>query len=388
MLGWLSCFLLAFSSAAEERPHLLISAKGDVAGYADTDSVAVFTPSVESALSSPTSGWEAGAGYLVDVVSAASVDVVSSATPRWEEVRHVVSAHGSYQPRTVGGNLAASISSEPDYLSLSASAGMLAELSEKNVVALGRYGYSLDRAGRTGTPFELYSLDLHRHTLGGGAELVLDRSSVLTLFGDLIYETGRQEKPYRFLPLFAVNVAPEVPVGASPGLVQQLRLPAVISERLPTQRFRAALSGQLRRRFDTSTLQASERLYADDWGLVASTTDARVILNLAPRIEVWPHFRFHLQSAAVFWKRAYVGTLEPSGVARVPALRTGDRELSPLWTGTLGGGVRWYLGRESAPSSWALVAQLDGAHTSFGDALYITQRQAVFGSLRVEARLP
>jgi len=48
------------------------------------------------ASSDPLAGYSFGARYLVDIVSAASVDIVSTASRRWEEIRHVVSLDGGY----------------------------------------------------------------------------------------------------------------------------------------------------------------------------------------------------------------------------------------------------------------------------------------------------
>ncbi len=47
-------------------------------------------------------GWSVDGRYLVDVVSAASVDIVSTASRRWEEVRHAGSLGGDRPTSKLG----------------------------------------------------------------------------------------------------------------------------------------------------------------------------------------------------------------------------------------------------------------------------------------------
>jgi hypothetical protein len=95
--------------------------------------------------------------------------------------------------------------------------------------------------------------------------------------------------------------------------------------------------------------------------------------------------RGHIQSGVSFWQRAYVAQPTIDGVD-APALRTGDRELGPLWVGTFGGGLRWLIGRATRPDAWSLILQTEVSTTSFRDALFIQNRQAFFNSLELEAK--
>ena len=89
------------------------------------------------------------------------------------------------------------------------------------------------------------------------------------------------------------------------------RLPGRISERVPDTRNRFAVSARLAQRLSGSTLIVSERLYQDDWGLRASTTDLRMLMDAGRRWFVWTHLRAHVQAGVSFWKRAYVA--RPAG---------------------------------------------------------------------------
>lgn len=357
----------------------------ETAFYTDTDHVTVVTPSVAASVKDALSGWSAGGSYLVDVVSAASVDIVSTATPRWTEVRHAATLHGEYKPGTVGGSVAGAVSVEPDYRSLTGGGAIVAELEDKSVMPRFSYNYSHDVAGRSGTPFSTYSLPLDRHSLNGELTLVLDRETVVTADVDAIFEIGHQEKPYRYLPLFAPDVASTLPTGASAKLVNQLRLPGKVAEQVPTTRQRYALSGRLAQRIADTTFILSERGYADSWGLRASTTDLRVVFDISRRLYVWPHARAHFQTGVSFWQRAYVGTVEADGTLTVPSLRTGDREQSPISAGSVGGGARWNFASGGDPSALALVFMTEGMITHYQDALFISQRLGVFSAVQFHA---
>jgi hypothetical protein len=127
-------------------------------------------------------------------------------------------------------------------------------------------------------------------------------------------------------------------------------------------------------RFDDSTLILWDRAYADSWGLLAGTSDARWVLELSRRVSVWPHFRFHTQSQVSFWRRAYVGSIA-SGQVVIPEYRTGDRELGPLWSATLGPGLRFDLGSDD-PDTASVELGVEGTYTDFRDTLYIDHRWA------------
>ncbi len=349
--------------------------------YADTDHVFVETPSIAGTVSNPTAGWSIGGHYLVDVVSAASVDIVSTASRAWHEVRQEGSMEGAYKPKTLGVQANAAVSDEPDYLSLSAGAAVTQDLMNKNLTWLLGYAYGHDVAGRTGTPFSVFSHAIDRNVVTGVLTLVLNPTTLGSVLGDAIFENGDPSKPYRYIPLFAPGTS--VPNGASVGLVNSLRATSRPLEQLPLSRQRYALTGRLAHRFQHSTLRLDERLYTDSWTMKATTTDARYLFDLSPRVETGPHARLHAQTAVDFWQRAY--SLGP-GFA-VPALRTGDRELGPLVNATGGWTARFGIGSDANPRSWVLGVDLEVTSTQYLDDLYVTQRTSALGVLALEADL-
>jgi len=371
---WLAS-VLSLSAVASAQPSAVRwDTRGEVSGYYDSDHVRVLTPAVGASAGDPTAGWSASAGYLVDIVSAASVDIVSEASPRWNEVRHAGTLSLGYKPGDLGISVSGATSIEPDFVSIAGGIGGSADFAQKNVTLFAGYVYEHDIAGRTGTPFSVYGLRLDRHHLSAGTSIVMDRATTLEPALDVMLESGRQEKPYRWLPLFDAGVVARVPPGASVDQVNLLRLPGRVSEHLPDARQRVAASVRLAHRFERSTLSLWDRIYTDSWGLRATTLDARWVLSLSRRWSLWPHARWNAQTGVDFWRRAYVGSIGPGSVV-VPEDRSGDRELSPLWSATLGPGARWDVG-SSDPRSMSFTLEIEGTYTDFRDTLYIDHRWA------------
>jgi hypothetical protein len=356
-----------------------VHASSEIAGYADSDHVYVVSPTIAGTVTNPTAGWSINGRYLVDVVSAASVDIVSTASRRWEEVRHVGSVGGLYKPSDFGVGANADVSIEPDYQSYTFSGNAQHDFFNKNLTLLVGYEHGHDISGRGSTPFSVYSKKIDRNAFKGGLTVVLDKSTLLSAVADVTIENGDTSKPYRYVPMFAPGV--DVAQGASIDVVNQLRLPARVLEQLPTSRNRYSMAGHLAHRFDHSTLRLSERLYTDSWGLHASSTDVRFIFDLSERVDLGPHLRFHAQSPVVFWQRAY--TLQPG--VDYPALRTGDRELGPLMNFTGGGALHLAVGPARRPRAWVLGLDLNVTETRYLDDIYITHRLSTVGALSVEA---
>jgi hypothetical protein len=355
----------------------------EVAGYTDTDQVHVASPAVSGSIANELAGWSVGGQYLLDAVSAASVDVVSTASPRWFEYRHVGSGSLEYRAGAVGLSAGGGVSSEPDYLSIAASARVSLETPEKSLTPFVGLSYGQDDIGRTGMPKSSWQ-SMQKRGLQAGGTFVVGRSTIASLGGDAIFERGYLAKPYRYIPLFAPGTAAGVPAGASIEEVNRRRIDLRPADALPEARDRFAVTARLAHRIDGATFRIDERLYRDSWGMAASTTDIRVLIDLGRRVMFWPHVRLHLQQAVDFWRRAYEAAPGPDGVLGVPAYRTGDRELGGLSTLTTGGGLRFFLGT-GLRAPWTLSVAADAIFTRYRETLYITRRRALFASTALEA---
>lgn len=358
----------------------------EMASYTDSDHITVYSPSIAASVENVTQGMSLRGSYLVDVVSAASVDIVSTASRAWHEVRHAGTIETEYKPHEFGVSIGGSVSSEPDYLSYGLGFAVAQDLDEKNTTITAGYGYGHDVASRGPTPFAVWSRVIEHGTFNVGVTQVVNRSTVASLSADMILDSGDQSKPYRYIPMFSPNVATGVPLGASIDWVTANRLPERPLEQLPLNRQRYAVTGRLGHRFEGSTIRLEERVYADSWLLIASTTDARWIFDVGRRFALWPHAHFHAQSAVNFWQRAYVSN-SVNGSWDLPEFRTGDRELGPLRTIEGGGGLRAFLGSNADPQAWSLTFQGDVMYTNFLDDLYTTTRSGFLGTLTFEGEL-
>ena len=63
---------------------------------------------------------------------------------------------------------------------------------------------------------------------------MINRESLLDVGVDAGFEVGHQEKPYRYVPLFAPDIVSAIGAGMPVDAVNAARLPGRTEERLPT----------------------------------------------------------------------------------------------------------------------------------------------------------
>lgn len=354
----------------------------EVSSYNDNDNVDVLSPALFVAAVQPTQGWNVGASVIVDVVTTASADIVSTASRRFDEVRVGGSLGGGYKIGPVTAGLTGGFSTEPDYLGRTVGMNARADLFEKMVSPIVSYSYGFDTIGRSGTSFDIFSRDLQRHTINAGASIVFDAATIGAVVATAQLEFGDSSKPYRYVPMFPqaaldANVFADGP--AAPSIVAALRSDVMPLEQLPSERQRYAVLLRGAHRFDLgATVRASERLYMDSWGQMASTTDARFYWDLNEKFRLGPHARFHYQGPVDFWQKAYAVSFTPDGVD-LPDYRTGDRELGPLFSGTLGTEFR-----ASISEMFSMSVYAEGIYTRFLDHLFLYDRWGVFTATTAE----
>jgi Protein of unknown function (DUF3570) len=358
----------------------------ELSGYHDNNFTDVITPAILAKVESPTGGWGANGSFLVDVVTTASADIIANASPRWTEVRYVPALGGHKKFGEVDVSLGAGASIEPDYLSIGGSIGASVDLRKKTVTPALSYGFGYDISGRAGTSYSVFGRPITRHSVDASITFVLDKATFFTPSFTAVFENGDSSKPYRYIPMFTEDIATQIRsglAGLTPEAVNVYRLGIRPLEQLPLTRQRYALAGRLAHRFTSSTLRLEQRFYIDSWGLPASTTDARFIVDATKDLRAWPHLRVHVQDGVDFWQIAYVAKPTAAGLV-LPFYRTGDRELGPMLALTAGGGGRLAFGKEK---NWALTATFDFVYTRFLDHLYILQRFGYFGATTLEVEL-
>jgi len=376
---------LACIERKSSKPSVHVGLEGS--GYTDSTNVHVFSPSVNAAISSPTAGWNVGASYLIDMVTAASPDIVSMASRRYKEARHAVAAGGGYKIGAVGLNLNGNLSSEPDYLSQTIGGAVNTELAEKSITPRVGYNFSRDRIGIRNTPFKNFERNLTTHQMEAGITFVMSPTTLLVTGMTLQLERGEESKLYRYVPMFAPDIAQRVGAGEPIDNVNQNRLAVRARELLPRERDRFSVGGRVNHRLASGTLRIEERFYIDNWGIKASTSDAKYFHDLGDHLRVWPHLRFHAQSGASFYQLAYPALIDEQGgpPLQLFTFRTGDRELSPMIGLTVGGGTRIALTTEKASVQYAIILSGEVMYNRYFKALYITARTAVYGTLGFEA---
>ena len=372
------------AAAAPAPGGTVVRVATELSGYGDTDAVYVASPTIALGVGDALAGWSVTGRYLVDAVSAASVDIVSTASGKWTEFRHVGSGSAELKGGGLGLALSGGVSREPDYLSLGGGGTLSVELADKSVTPFLGASYTHDDVGRTGEPRGFWPT-MTATGAQAGATFVIDRATIGSVTLDAIFERGYLAKPYRYVPLFAPRKGAALPAGASVDEVNRLRIDPRPNDALPDARDRFAITGRIAHRFTSSTLRFDERLYRDSWGLFASTTDLRYLIGLGARWELWPHLRVHAQQGVAFWQRAYEATMT-GGRLGLPSFRTGDRELGPLGTLTVGTSLRWRLSSDGG-SPWILFMQGEGMVTRYTDALYITERRALITTLGLEIQI-
>jgi hypothetical protein len=370
----------------QNQKNLVVKAGYDLSGYTDTNSVNVVTPSVNVLVSSPTAGWNVGGSFLFDVVTAASPDIVSEASPAFRDRRYAGVFTGGYKPGKFGVQATGDVSIENDYESFGGGVALTADLRDKLVTPRLAYNYSHDIILKTGTPYSVFHHDLDTHEVEAGVTTVMNSTTLLSINGTAQFERGDQSKPYRYIPMFAPDIAARIPVGATIDLVNQYRLPMRPLEQLPTSRDRVAFGLRLAKRFSSlnSTLRIDQRIYYDSWAIAATTTDARYVQDIGKRFRFWPHLRLNAQTGAGFYQLAYAALKDNNGQITIPLYRSDDRELGPLITLTAGGGLRFALTAPESKTQIGVNAAGDLMYTRFFDALFVTTRTAVYGTVGMD----
>ncbi len=381
-----SCIETCFGKPPDAKPAVRIGL--DMSGYTDSTNVHVLTPGLNGAVSNPVAGWSIGGSYILDVVTAASPDIVSMASNRFRESRHAGTLSGGYRLGPIDTNAIGHVSREPDYLSSGGGIALSTDLGEKHYTPRVGYDLSYDKIGIRSSPFANYERNLTTHSIDAGLTIVMSPTTLLVLGSTVQIELGEQSKLYRFVPMFRPEDVPLVSPGEPYETVNAARLPIRPREQLPRDRERIALGARLNHRFSSATLRLEERAYVDTWGILATTTDARCFVDLGEHLRVWPHVRLHAQKGATFYRLAYA--VEVDNFVRatsIPVYRTGDRELSPMVQVTAGAGARIALTSEKASTRYAVIVSGDVMYGYYFASLFIRSRTAVYGTIGFEVEM-
>jgi hypothetical protein len=205
-----------------------------------------------------------------------------------------------------------SFSTENDYLSHTLDFTVTQDFAAKNTqLGLG-YGVSFNTVGRSGD--DTFARDLTvQHLAASWTQTVSPRLATQLTY-ELGYAEGFQSSPYRFVPIRAnADAAPDF----------------WVPETDPDTRWRHALVlGANRALTGGGSIQGDYRIYHDTWGITSHTFGLRYFVQLGSRVELRLRERLYTQNAASFYQSVYSAPAQ---------YITFDRELSPLWSETIGG---------------------------------------------------
>jgi hypothetical protein len=351
----LQLILLMLAATAHADPLASLDLRSGV--YQDSDRTFIST-STAAARGTIKDKVTVGARYLVDVITSASVDVVTAATGAFHETRHEAEGSLDYHDgtRTAGASYIYSI--ENDWESHTANAGFSHDLAQHNVT-LGLGGtFVYNQVGRAHDP------NFHRRLLvgGGTASLTVTPSprDLVSLSYTLAYLSGYQASPYRF-------------VFFSEGMGR-----ASVPETDPDTRMRHALTLRWNRHlFTDSALQSHVRGYLDDWGVASVTAGTEYLVGFGQWM-LGLHVRGYFQNHASFYQPTY---------AAPTRYMTADRELATFVDGFGGARVVWRRAHLGPFAEFRAEAKVDGFGFWFFDFPRLQSRGGAIAELAIGASL-
>lgn len=348
-----ACTLVTPSLAAER-------AAGSLLIYTDDDNNEVIRPTVAgSVVAGPVT---ATAKTSIDFITAASVDLVTAASPRgFSEERKQVDATGDWDLRDGAGVTAGyRLSLEPDFVTHGASVGARRDLLQRHISLQVGYGLSLATVSRRNDT--VFSASRRQHDANISLTRILTVDTAADFAYALTFVDGFQHSPYRFVRLYDLAGGPHV---------------TAVTEHAPDKRLRHSAVARLRTRITRSLFgQLGYRLYVDSWGMTAHTVTGRAIFGITADLTLTAEVRGHIQDAVSFYRVKY--TTFPSA----PALRTADKELGPMWT-ALGGLHLDWAAITTAASTLRVGLGADVLHMRFTDYLFLSARTATMVTVDV-----
>ncbi|MBS1200467.1 MAG: hypothetical protein H6R27_1145 [Proteobacteria bacterium] len=257
------------------------------------------------------------AGYYLDMVSSASIDVVTTASPYSEE-RSEYGLGFEYLRGKTTYDLGFSSSKEDDYEANTARFSISQDMfSDLTTVSLS-FARGWDKVYRQGD--EAFSEKADRRVYGIDISQIATRRLIVGLSWDTVTEEGYLNSPYR-------SVRYLDPASASGYSYEP--------ERYPGTRTGSAVALRARYNFPYRfALHGEYRYYADDWDIRAHTLEVGYTHGFADRWIVEARYRYHTQEGADFYSDLFPRSNFQDYLAR-------DKELSTMSSQTFGFGLSY-----------------------------------------------
>ncbi len=264
------------------------------------------------------------ANYYLDMVSSASIDVVTTASPYTEE-RHQGSLGMSYLYGNTVMNVGYTRSDESDFTGNSLNFSVSQDLfGQMTTLTLG-YALGWDEVGKSNDPTFRREADRQQYSVG--VTQIVSRNLIMSFAFEAITDEGFLNNPYRSVRY----LAPEDPVGYAyePELYPNTRTSGAGSV---TARYylpwRAALHG-------------TYRYFSDSWGIEAHTGEIGYVHPWKNGLTFSTRYRHYTQQQADFYADLFPRSNAQNFMAR-------DKELSTFRNYTVRAGVSWEFVNENA----------------------------------------
>ncbi len=322
-----------------------VTASSKVQLYADDDRTVVVSPHVSASGTLKSTHTSVNAAYTEDVVSSASVDVRSSASPRIYDRRQEVDLGVGQQVlgADVGGTFVHSL--ERDYLSNGGALSLSRDFAQRNTTLALRLGYTDNLVGRAGDP------GWHAPMTDLSADFALTQIFTPTTLAQLNLTAARSQ---------GFNASPYRKVWVAQG---RYALP----ESEPALRDRLAAAVGLKQYLGLGVLQLEYRLYVDSWQLLSHTADLRWVLDL-DTVTLRLRYRLYLQNGASFYQAHYDAVL---------TYLSADRELSPFSSHLFGVKLEWLPLRTRRGARLRFDVKVEGMYFAYSDFPALKSRWAL-----------
>jgi opacity protein-like surface antigen len=279
------------------------------------------------------------AGYQLDMISNASIDVVTTASP-YSEDRHQFDLGFEYLSGKLSYGLGFSHSTEDDYESSTARFAVSQDLFGDLTRLSFAFALGWDDVSRNGVPS--FSGEIDRRVYSIDISQILSPRLVAGLTWDLVTEEGFLSNPYRSVRYrnrdaprgysLQPEVAPRTRTGSALALRARYQFP-----------YRFAVHGEY-------------RFYADDWDIRSHTLELGYTHGIAENLLFDAHYRFHTQDGADFYADLFPRRDYQEFMTR-------DRALSSMTTQTIGVGLSYefsadwlgFLDRSSVSLSYDVI---------------------------------
>jgi len=265
------------------------------------------------------------ANYYVDMISSASIDVISTASAYSEERAETTVGVDYLRGKTFFG-LSFTNSEEDDYSSNTFNFGISQDFfGDLSTIGLS-YGYGQDTVRRNGD--DAFEEKLHRQNYGISFTQVITKSLLVNMSYNGITDEGFLNNPYRSVRYadsasaigyaFEAELYPETRTSSAAAIRGIYYLP-----------YRAALKVEYRR-------------FSDTWGIVANNGEVAYTHPLPKSLTLDVRYRYYTQTSADFYNDLFPRAQAQNFLAR-------DKELASFTSNSFGVGISYEFGLELLP---------------------------------------